>query len=290
MKGSLEVGDFYVLDMEDETSAKGSTLILGRPFLMTTGTKIDVHVGTFSIEFGDTLVQFNIFEAMKHPTEDHSLFGIYLIDELVEEFFQLDRNSEEISNLAEDTELIGCLGSPKEKADYDEVWEVHNLSNFENDNIDLADLSQNAELIKLSDQVCKYGKLEYADKAEVQVAETKKSVTTHVATMLIAEYESAKRTRDQEGTEVISAKKTSVKASLHEQVQAEIISAKEDQTQARVESISAKQGKNLVPSRSGFSATQGAESTSKLTLTNSTQAKRSRPQQQRPRSCRHTWC
>ncbi|RDY01479.1 hypothetical protein CR513_15180, partial [Mucuna pruriens] len=63
--------DFYVLDMEDETSKKGSTLILGRPFLMTDKTKIDVHVGTLLMEFGDTLVQFNIFEAMKHSIEDH---------------------------------------------------------------------------------------------------------------------------------------------------------------------------------------------------------------------------
>ncbi|RDY06039.1 hypothetical protein CR513_10035, partial [Mucuna pruriens] len=76
-------GDFYVLDMKDETSGQGSTLILGRPFLMTARTKINVHVGTISMEFGDTLVQFNIFEAMKHPTEDHSLFGINLIDELL---------------------------------------------------------------------------------------------------------------------------------------------------------------------------------------------------------------
>ncbi|RDX64266.1 hypothetical protein CR513_57190, partial [Mucuna pruriens] len=68
--------DFYVLDMEDETSEKESTLILGRPFLMTVRTKIDVHVRMLSMEFGDTLVQFNIFEAMKHPTKDHSLFGI----------------------------------------------------------------------------------------------------------------------------------------------------------------------------------------------------------------------
>ncbi|RDX62376.1 hypothetical protein CR513_59299, partial [Mucuna pruriens] len=75
--------DFYVLDMEDETPGKGSTLILGRPFLMTARTKIDVHVGTLSMEFGDTLVQFIIFEAMKHLVEDTSLFGIDLIDELV---------------------------------------------------------------------------------------------------------------------------------------------------------------------------------------------------------------
>ncbi|RDX61444.1 hypothetical protein CR513_60324, partial [Mucuna pruriens] len=41
--------DFYVLDMEDETPGKGSTLILGRPFLMTAKTKIDVHAGTLSM-------------------------------------------------------------------------------------------------------------------------------------------------------------------------------------------------------------------------------------------------
>ncbi|RDX89428.1 hypothetical protein CR513_28849, partial [Mucuna pruriens] len=43
---------------------------------MTARTKIDVHVETLSMEFGDNLVQFNIFEAMKHPTKDPSLFGI----------------------------------------------------------------------------------------------------------------------------------------------------------------------------------------------------------------------
>ncbi|RDY10372.1 hypothetical protein CR513_05106, partial [Mucuna pruriens] len=52
--------NFYVLDMKDKTPRKGSTLILGQPFFMTTKTKIDVHAGTLSIEFGDTLVQFNI--------------------------------------------------------------------------------------------------------------------------------------------------------------------------------------------------------------------------------------
>ncbi|RDX79542.1 hypothetical protein CR513_40028, partial [Mucuna pruriens] len=45
------LADFYVLHMEDETFGKESTLILGRPFLMTARTKIDVHVGTLSMEF-----------------------------------------------------------------------------------------------------------------------------------------------------------------------------------------------------------------------------------------------
>ncbi|RDY03789.1 hypothetical protein CR513_12577, partial [Mucuna pruriens] len=111
---------------------------------------------------------------MKHPTEDHSLFGIELIDELVEECLQLDSNSENISNLAEDTESIGCLRSLIKEADYDEVWEVHNLSDSEDDNIDLADLRHKAEWIKLLDQVCKYENLECVNKAEVQIVETKK--------------------------------------------------------------------------------------------------------------------
>ncbi|RDY11582.1 hypothetical protein CR513_03732, partial [Mucuna pruriens] len=138
--------DFYVLDMEDETSGKGSTLILGRPFLMTARTKIDMHAGTLSMEFGDNLVQFNIFEAMKHPTEDHSLFGIDLIDELVED-------SEDSENFAGSTDSMCCLGATTAKADY---VEVHDLLDFEEDNIDLADLSQEVELIKLLDQVCNH--------------------------------------------------------------------------------------------------------------------------------------
>ncbi|RDY03755.1 hypothetical protein CR513_12616, partial [Mucuna pruriens] len=113
--------DFYVLDMEDEIFGKDSTLILGRPFLMTARTKIDVHAGMLSMEFGDTLVQFNIFEAMKHCTEDHSLFGSDLIDELVEEYFKLDSHSEDIHNFVERTDSIGCLGSiSDEEADYAE--------------------------------------------------------------------------------------------------------------------------------------------------------------------------
>ncbi|RDX74155.1 hypothetical protein CR513_46134, partial [Mucuna pruriens] len=125
--------DFYVLDMEDESSDKRSTLILGRPFLMTARTKIDVHAGTLSMEFGDTLVQFNIFEAMKHPTEDHSLFGIDIMEELVEEYFQLDSCSAKVGDCAEITESISYL-----RTDHDEAQE---FPDFENDHSYVIDLT-----------------------------------------------------------------------------------------------------------------------------------------------------
>ncbi|RDX78134.1 hypothetical protein CR513_41642, partial [Mucuna pruriens] len=105
------LADFYVLDMEDETLGKGSTLILGRPFLMTAKTKIDVHAGTLLMEFGDTLVQFSIFKAMKHPMEDTSLFGIDLIDELLEEYMQADTGSTEFFQVIGNTNIFEYLGS-----------------------------------------------------------------------------------------------------------------------------------------------------------------------------------
>ncbi|RDX68524.1 hypothetical protein CR513_52473, partial [Mucuna pruriens] len=121
--------DFYVLDKEDEMSRKGSALILGRPFLMTAKTKIDVYVGKLSMEFEDNLVQLNIFEAMKHPTKDHSLFGIDIIDELVKEHIQLDADSEEMPNFVEIFNVLECVGSVAEVIDSIKMSEVSNLFN-----------------------------------------------------------------------------------------------------------------------------------------------------------------
>ncbi|RDY11480.1 hypothetical protein CR513_03850, partial [Mucuna pruriens] len=156
--------------MEDETFGKESTLILGRPFLMMARTKIDVHAGMLSMEFGDTLVQFNIFEVMKHPTEDHSFFGIDLLDEIVEEYFQLNSSSEDIEKFAGSTNEINCLGSADEEADYEEV---QNLPNFKDNHDDTADPEFEVELTKLLDQVSNQKHSECTNDAEVKVAETR---------------------------------------------------------------------------------------------------------------------
>ncbi|WVZ16010.1 hypothetical protein V8G54_013576 [Vigna mungo] len=66
-------------DVLDEEGIKSLTIILGRPFMMTTRTKIDVHARTLTMEIGDEKVHFNVLEAMKHPIEEHSLF--FLNDE-----------------------------------------------------------------------------------------------------------------------------------------------------------------------------------------------------------------
>ncbi|XP_025979703.1 uncharacterized protein [Glycine max] len=75
--------DFYILNMEDGFSQGSVPIILGRPFMKTARTKIDVYAGTLSMEFGDITVHFNILDAMKYPSEDLSVFCAEIIDHVV---------------------------------------------------------------------------------------------------------------------------------------------------------------------------------------------------------------
>ena len=80
--------DFYVLDMEngDQTTP----ILLGRPFLKTSKTKIDVHSGTLTMEFDGEIVKFNIYDAMKYLDDDNPIYLIDVIDSLAREVFKLD--------------------------------------------------------------------------------------------------------------------------------------------------------------------------------------------------------
>ncbi|XP_025983785.1 uncharacterized protein, partial [Glycine max] len=75
--------DFYILNMEDGFSQGSVPIILGRPFMKTARTKIDVYAGTLSMEFGDITVHFNILDAMKYPSKDLSVFHAEIIDHVV---------------------------------------------------------------------------------------------------------------------------------------------------------------------------------------------------------------
>ncbi|XP_059429173.1 uncharacterized protein LOC132162985 [Corylus avellana] len=84
--------DFYVLDMEngDQTAH----ILLGRPFLKTSKTKIDVHSGTLTMEFDGEIIKFNIYDAMKYPGDDNPVYSIDVIDSLAQEVFELDGKDE----------------------------------------------------------------------------------------------------------------------------------------------------------------------------------------------------
>ncbi|PNX70711.1 hypothetical protein L195_g057667, partial [Trifolium pratense] len=77
--------DFYILDMERETSSSKGTLILGRPFMRTARAKIDAYAGTLSMAFGNRVICFNLFDSMKHPHEEHYVFALDLFDGLIDD-------------------------------------------------------------------------------------------------------------------------------------------------------------------------------------------------------------
>ncbi|XP_017617592.1 uncharacterized protein LOC108462109 [Gossypium arboreum] len=65
--------DFYIIDMEDDKSANSSDIILGRPFLSTARTRIDVWSGTLTMEFDNEMVKFNVNEDMGHLNDQSQI-------------------------------------------------------------------------------------------------------------------------------------------------------------------------------------------------------------------------
>ena len=73
---------FVILDMAED---EDMPVLLGRPFLATGRALIDVERGELMLRFQDDQVSFNIFEAMKHRTENPQCYRVDVVDEIVED-------------------------------------------------------------------------------------------------------------------------------------------------------------------------------------------------------------
>ncbi|KAM1277780.1 hypothetical protein ACFX13_030847 [Malus domestica] len=94
--------DFYVLEMDESDHTPSLPILLGRPFMKTARTKIDVFNGTLTMEFDGEVINFNLSDSMKFPSENHSCFSIDIIDSLAQDHFD---------NLKDDTlELVIAQG------------------------------------------------------------------------------------------------------------------------------------------------------------------------------------
>ena len=78
--------DFIILDMELNENAKSTLIILGRPFLATANACINYRTGVMDISFGNKKLRLNIFQATHKHKNEHDLYHIDIIDEVVEEF------------------------------------------------------------------------------------------------------------------------------------------------------------------------------------------------------------
>ncbi|CAN6697919.1 unnamed protein product [Malus baccata var. baccata] len=80
--------DFYVLEMDESDHAPSLPILLGRPFMKTARTKIDVYSGTLSMEFDGEVVNFNLSDSIKYPCEDHSCSSIDIVDSLAQGYLE----------------------------------------------------------------------------------------------------------------------------------------------------------------------------------------------------------
>ncbi|KAI5337429.1 hypothetical protein L3X38_016700 [Prunus dulcis] len=78
------LADFVVLDMDEDLQ---TPIILGRPFMATARTLIDVEAGTLTLRVQDQSVVFNLFEAAKRPAQQQDCMRIDMVDSMVQDGF-----------------------------------------------------------------------------------------------------------------------------------------------------------------------------------------------------------
>ena len=69
--------------MEDSgRTSSSSPLLLGRPFMKTAQTKIDVAKGAVTMAFGGDMINFKVSESFENPNDVRSCFAIDVIEDI----------------------------------------------------------------------------------------------------------------------------------------------------------------------------------------------------------------
>ncbi|XP_012458299.1 uncharacterized protein LOC105779094 [Gossypium raimondii] len=131
--------NFYVIKMEEDNTPGFSDLLLGRPFLSTVSSKIDVRSGTLTMEFDGEIVKFNVYNAISHPSEILSVNRIDIIDSFESTYgdnYELDKfefvnellspNAKLLPSVIQAPELELKLVGKARKLDIQELEEIRN--------------------------------------------------------------------------------------------------------------------------------------------------------------------
>ncbi|KAL1545278.1 hypothetical protein AAHA92_22021 [Salvia divinorum] len=86
----LYPADFHVIRMSESKAAGTSGVLLGRPFLRTAKTIIDIFDGTICLDYHGEKYTFNIDEAMKKPMDVENLHSVDVIAPLVQEYLETE--------------------------------------------------------------------------------------------------------------------------------------------------------------------------------------------------------
>ncbi|XP_042012142.1 uncharacterized protein LOC121760563 [Salvia splendens] len=97
--------DFFVIKMTEPAARESSEVLLGRPFLSTASTIIDVRNGTISLDFKGEQYTFNIDEAMKRPADGENVYSVDVTEPLVQEFLEEEFLKRQFTDSAADEEV-----------------------------------------------------------------------------------------------------------------------------------------------------------------------------------------
>ncbi|KAK8355463.1 hypothetical protein V6Z12_A05G291600 [Gossypium hirsutum] len=111
VNGLIFLADFYVIKMDEDNAPVSSDILLGRPFLSTANTKIDVRRGTFTMEFDGEIVKFNVYGTISHPSEVLNVNRFDIIDSSVEKTFE-SSYGDKFKMIFDDFESVNKLLAP----------------------------------------------------------------------------------------------------------------------------------------------------------------------------------
>ncbi|XP_010481077.1 PREDICTED: uncharacterized protein LOC104759899 [Camelina sativa] len=125
MIGHFEIPtDFVVLEMDEEPK---DPLILGRPFLRTAGTMIDVKGGKIQLNLGKEALTFDINQVMRKPTIGGQVFYIEKMEALADELLEELAIEDELQSTL--TVKQGEFGLLKEDSEgYQKILDSHKPS------------------------------------------------------------------------------------------------------------------------------------------------------------------
>ncbi|XP_042019020.1 uncharacterized protein LOC121766851 [Salvia splendens] len=84
----LYPADFFVIKMSKPAAKESSGVLLGRSFLSTASTIIDVCNGTISLDFNGEQFTFYIDEAMKSLRDGENVHSVDIVEPLVQEYLE----------------------------------------------------------------------------------------------------------------------------------------------------------------------------------------------------------
>lgn len=83
--------DFIILDTESTSNLSQEVpIIMGRPFMATAGTIIDVQKGLLTMTVGGITIEFKVFEASRRPSDVQECCFVDVVDNVVRESFILN--------------------------------------------------------------------------------------------------------------------------------------------------------------------------------------------------------